>query len=79
MPKNVASKRLKGLMAENDMTVSDLSNKMDLPEKILSEKINGCSEWLFCEMIFITKLFGFSEVKMVFPELYNSVLAGEAL
>lgn len=74
----IISRRLKGLLAENDITVNSLSGKMDIPEKILMQKINGGREWLYKEMVFITKLFGYSEVKMAFPELYNSVVNGGA-
>jgi len=61
-------------MAENDMTVSDLSNKMDLPHSVLAMKISGQIEWLFLEAICVVKHLGFSEFKEVFPEIYDYIL-----
>jgi len=72
--KNIISKRLKGLMAEHKITVRELSKRLSISEKSLSLKINGRCDWLYEEMIFVIKQFGFSEVKEVFPELYNFVL-----
>ncbi|OPY58478.1 MAG: hypothetical protein A4E55_00884 [Pelotomaculum sp. PtaU1.Bin035] len=71
MPKEqIVCRRLKGLMAENDITVQNLSKKMGISEELLEQKINGGCDWLFVETMFIVKEFGFSEVKEVFPELY---------
>lgn len=70
----LVSKRLKGLMAEHDITIRELSKKMSISKNSLTQKINGQREWYFDELIFITRQFGFSEVKEVFPELYNYIL-----
>jgi hypothetical protein len=71
----IISKRLKGLMVEHEVTTCELSRRVGIPKNILAMKINGRREWLYREMVSITKLFGFSEVKMTFPELYSSVMA----
>ncbi|MFZ5650162.1 MAG: hypothetical protein ACOY4I_04820 [Bacillota bacterium] len=70
----IVSKRLRGLMAEHDITLLDLSKRLNIPEKSLSLKINGRRNWMYRELISITMQFGFSEIKEVFPELYNYIL-----
>lgn len=70
----IASKRLKGMMAESDTTIINLSKKMGISRRSLALKINGQREWSYDELVFITKQFGFSEIKEVFPELYNHIL-----
>lgn len=70
----VTCKKLKGLMAENDLTVLSLSRKIGVSPKSLLLKISGQSEWYYDELISIVKHLGFSEVKDVFPELYNHIL-----
>ena len=72
--KQIISKRLKGLMAEHDVTIKDLSKKIGISENTLFLKINGQRDWWFRETIFIVKEFGYSEVKDVFPELYEDAL-----
>ncbi|MCM1567807.1 MAG: helix-turn-helix transcriptional regulator [Dehalobacter sp.] len=79
MTKNVVNRRLKGLMAENGVTIPELAKKMGISRSSLSRKINGRQTWYAYEICFITKYFGFSEFKNVFPELYNSVLTREAV
>lgn len=73
----VVSKRLKGLMAENDITLIDLSEGLNISAGELSMKINDGDNWLYKEMAFITNLFGYKEIQSVFPELYNSVLTAK--
>ena len=70
----VASRKLKGLMAEHDVTVRQLSRKMGISENSLMLKINGKRDWWFWEMLAVTKYFGFSEVREVFPEIYSHIL-----
>jgi DNA-binding XRE family transcriptional regulator len=70
----IVSKRLKGLMAEHDVTVRDLSKKIGISENSLTLKINGHRDWWYWELILIVKEFSFSEIRDVFPELYSSVL-----
>ncbi len=70
----MVSKKLKGLMAQHGITIRKLSNMVGISEKSLSLKINGRRKWRYWEAIFIVGQFGFSEVKDVFPELYDSVL-----
>lgn len=70
----IISKRLKGLMAENDITLIDLSGKMNISADELSMKINDGENWYYRDMIFIARLLGYNEIRPVFPELYNSVL-----
>jgi transcriptional regulator with XRE-family HTH domain len=72
-------RRLKGLMVEKGITIRELSNKIGISENSLAQKINGHRDWWYRELIFIVKEFGFSEVRDVFPELYNSVLTKEAM
>lgn len=69
----IISKKLKGLMAEHRLTNAELSKKIGISPKTLSLRINGQRKWLYKELVDITKLFGFSSVKEVFPELYNSI------
>ena len=69
----IVSKRLKGVIVEHNMTYCELSKKMGISKNSLGRKINGQYSWLYRELIFIVKFFGFSEVKEIFPELYNSV------
>jgi len=71
---SITSKRLKGLMAERDITLLELSGKMGISENDLRLKINGLADWLFSELVFVVDCLGFSEVREVFPELYNHVL-----
>lgn len=70
----IASKRLRGLMVEHDITFYELSKRMGISKNSLILKTNGQHNWRYWELIFIIKQFGFSEVKEVFPELYNAVL-----
>lgn len=70
----IACRKLKGLMAEYDISIRELSKRIGISEKSLSLKINGRHEWWYWELVFIVKQFGFPEVKDVFPELYNYVL-----
>jgi len=73
--RSIISKRLKGLMTEKEITLKALSRKIGISENSLTLKINGHRDWWYWELIFIVKEFGFSEVKDVFPELYQSVLS----
>lgn len=70
----IVNKRLKGLMVERNITISELSKKMGISARSLARKINGHQDWWYYELIFIVKQFGFSEVREVFPELYNHIL-----
>jgi len=70
----IISKKLKGLMAEHEISVRELSNIIDVSERSLSLKINGRRDWVYYEMLSITKQFGFLEIKEVFPEIYNYIL-----
>ncbi|WP_273483667.1 helix-turn-helix domain-containing protein [Desulforamulus ruminis] len=72
--KPIVCKKLKGLMAEHEITIRKLSRKIGISENSLTLKINGKRPWWFWEMLVITKEFGFSEVKDVFPEIYDSIL-----
>jgi len=72
--KPIICKKLKGLMAENDVTIRKLSAKIGISENSLTLKINGRRDWWYWEMLFVMKQFGFTEVKEVFPELYESIL-----
>jgi len=72
--KPIVCRKLKGLMAENDITVRKLSQKMGISENSLTLKINGHRDWWYWEMVSVMKNFGFTEVKDVFPEIYNHVL-----
>lgn len=72
--KQIVCKKLKGLMVEHGLTLKDLSKKIGISENSLTLKINGRRDWWYWEIMLITKQFGFSEVKEVFPELYNSIL-----
>ena len=72
--KRVVSRRLKGLMAEHETTLRSLSKKIGISENSLTLKINAQRDWWYWELMLIVKEFGFSEVKEVFPELYEAVL-----
>jgi len=71
---DIVSRRLKGLMAERDMTNKSLSKAIGISENMLTVKINGGCDWWYWELIAIVKQFGFCEVREVFPELYNHFL-----
>lgn len=73
--KFIVSKRLKGLMAEHEMTIRELARKMGVSENSLTLKINGRRNWWYWELMLIVKQFDFIEVRDVFPELYNSVFS----
>lgn len=73
MPMNC--RKLKGLMAENNITISRLSSITGISPRALALKIKGEREWLYHEVINITKQLGYSEVREVFPEMYNHVLS----
>lgn len=72
--KSIVCKKLKGLMAEHEITVRQLSKKIGISENSLTLKINGRRDWWYWEMVSVMKHFGFSEVREVFPEIYNHVL-----
>lgn len=72
--KPIVCKELKGLMAKHGFTVGKLSKKIGISENSLTLKINGRRDWWFWEMIAIIRVFEFSEVKEVFPEIYEAVL-----
>ncbi|MFZ5650124.1 MAG: helix-turn-helix domain-containing protein [Bacillota bacterium] len=72
--KPIVCKKLKGLMAEHEITVRQLSQKIGISENSLTLKINGRRDWWYWEMVLVMKHFGFQEVKEVFPEIYNHVL-----
>lgn len=68
----IICKRLKGLLAENCMTVADLAKKMGISESSLTQKILGNRSWWFEETVLAMRIFKAEEVKDVFPELYLS-------
>ena len=73
MPKKqIVSRRLKGLMAEHDITLKDLSRKIGISENSLTLKINGQRDFWFWEIALIVRELGFTEIKDVFPELYSN-------
>ncbi len=69
----IVCKRLKGLMAEHDIPLQKLAKIIGAPEKSLRAKIKGQKKWLFQELLAIIKYFNCTEIKEVFPELYNSI------
>ena len=71
--KRVVSRRLKGLMAEHDITLKSLAEKIGISVNSLTLKINAQRDWWYWELILIVKEFGFSEVKDVFPELCEAM------
>lgn len=75
----IVCRKLKGLMAEHEITVRELAKKIGISENSLTLKINGHRDWWYWEMVSVMKCFGFSEVKEVFPEIYNSVLNSKAI
>lgn len=60
-------------MVEHEMTIKDLSKKIGISENSLTLKMNAQRDWWYWEVMLIVKEFGFSEVKDVFPELYEAV------
>jgi len=70
----IVCRRLKGLMAEHEITTSALAKKIGISENSLTLKINGHRDWWYWETLRVAKIFGFSEAKEVFPEIYNSIL-----
>ena len=72
--KPIVCNRLKGLMVEHKTPTRKLSRNIGISENSLTLKINGRRDWWFWEMVAVTKCFGFSEVKDVFPEIYDHVL-----
>ena len=73
----IISSRLKGLMAEHEITARYLYKGLNISKNSLSLRINGHRKWMYWELIYIAKQFGYSEIKEVFPELYNSILKNE--
>ncbi len=73
-PERIISRKLKGLMAEQGITRRELADRIGISESALSKKINGRREWKFKEMLDVVHLFGLTEVRQAFPELYDSVL-----
>ncbi len=71
--RRIICKRLKGLMAENELTINKLAKKIGISENALSIKINGYRDWWYWEVMLITKEFGYENAKDVFPELYSEL------
>lgn len=72
--KPVICRKLKGLLAEHDMTVKDLAKKIGISENSLTLKINGGRDWWYWEMLAVVRQFGLAEVREVFPEVHESIL-----
>jgi hypothetical protein len=72
--KSVVCRKLKGLLAENEMSVKKLSQIIGISENSLTLKVNGQRNWWFWEMVRTMKVFGYEEVREVFPELYEATL-----
>ncbi|MDF9409739.1 helix-turn-helix transcriptional regulator [Pelotomaculum isophthalicicum JI] len=72
--KQIVCRRLKGLMAENDLTIRELSKKTGISEKTLSLKIRGRRKWWIHELFLVTRQLGFAEIRKVFPEIFKDVL-----
>jgi len=72
--RQIVCRRLKGIMAENDLTIRELSKKTGISEKTLSLKIRGRRVWWAHELFLVTKQLGFTEIRKVFPEIFKDVL-----
>lgn len=72
--KRVICKRLKGLMVERGIGTYELAQKLGMGPSTLNLKINGKRDWWYSEVARITIVFGYDEIKDVFPELHNSIL-----
>ena len=70
--KEIVCKELKGLLAKNDLTIGKLAGKLGISENALTLKINGERRLWLDEALKITKIFGFEQVRDVFPELYDA-------
>ena len=72
--KRVVCKRLKGLMVEREIGTNALAKKLGIGPSTLNLKINGKRDWWYLEIAHITKVFGYDEIKDVFPELHDLTL-----
>ena len=70
----VKSLRLRGLMAENEMTTAMLAKKIGISELTLQLKITGERAWWFWETLEVSKVFGYDSTKDVFPEMHKLVM-----
>lgn len=71
--KRIVCKRLKGLLAENELTINALAKRIGISENALSLKINGYRDWWYWEVMLVAKEFGAENSKDVFPELYKEL------
>ncbi|MFA5252035.1 MAG: hypothetical protein WC454_05575 [Phycisphaerae bacterium] len=62
------------LMDKHKLKSIALSSMLMITNESFLLKLSGCEEWLFKEMLLLANLFGLSEVKDLFPEIYNHVL-----
>lgn len=72
--KYIESKRLKTILFDKGITYEQLAKKIGISENNLYHKINGKRRWWIDECIEIAKILGFSEIKEVFPEIYNEYI-----
>lgn len=69
--KQIVCRKLKGLLAENEITVKKLSEMVGISESSLTLKINGGRDWWYWEVLEVSKIFKL-EVEKVFPELVRA-------
>lgn len=69
--KRIICNRLKGLMVERGIDLVKLSKMVGKSENALTLKINGYRDWWAWEIFAIVKAFKYTEIKEVFPELYE--------
>lgn len=74
----IVSKRLKTLLFDKGITYAQLARKIGISENNLALKINGKRRWWIDECVEITKILGYTDVREVFPEIYNAYIKQSA-
>lgn len=69
--KPIVCRKLKGLMAEKELTIRKLAEMVGVSENSLTLKINGHRDWWYWEILEVAKIFNL-EVEKVFPELVSA-------
>lgn len=73
MHSNIVCRKLKGILAEKDITIKQLAKKIGISENGLTLKINGKRALWFPEALLIAKVLGFNAAEDVFPEITNAI------
>lgn len=79
MQNSIVCRRLKGIMAENGITIKRLSEKIGISENGLTLKINGKRTWWYPEVLRTAKALGYEAPEDVFPEIREAVFGRKRL